>query len=347
MSPLFLFASLGVVNGLILAIYLLVKKQRSVADMYFAGLLLALCLRIGKSVWVYFDPELDKLILQIGLSACAFIGPFYYLYSKTIHTQSKEVSKADQNLLVLPLVALITAGIQLPYRTDPNFWNEILIQAIYIYWAIMTLAGLYQNREVFQRWVSASKTITDTEKNMIIISISYVFITLTYQFALFIQGVTYIWGSIIFSVSFYYLALRTFIQKKVPVPTTYNQPPIENAKALMKQLNRLMLTEKPFLNPRLKLDQLASQAELTRHTLSRLLNEEYAHGFAHYVKSFRLEEAKQLILTRDELSLEGIGYEAGFNSKSAFYEAFKNEVGMTPSRFKKQYGQNGALISPE
>ena len=347
MSPLFLFASLGVVNGLILAIYLLVKKQRSVADMYFAGLLLALCLRIGKSVWVYFDPELDKLILQIGLSACHFIGPFYFLYSKAVYNHQTRILKFDRHLLQFLLIGILVAGVQMPYRAYPEFWNETMVPGLYIIWAGFSLVGLYQNRVAFQRLVSAKQKLTDMDKHMLGISLAYLFITFTFQFALFVKGITYIWGSIIFSASFYYLIIRALIIKKTPVPNTLNLPPLNDGKALLAKLDQMMQEDKPHLDPKLKLDHLASQAELTRHTLSRLLNEEYAHGFAHYVKSYRLEEAKRLILTRNELSLEGIGYEAGFNSKSAFYEAFKNEVGMTPARFKKQYSQNGALISPE
>ncbi|MEO1257041.1 MAG: helix-turn-helix domain-containing protein, partial [Bacteroidota bacterium] len=69
--------------------------------------------------------------------------------------------------------------------------------------------------------------------------------------------------------------------------------------------------------------------------LSQTLNEAYS-GYTQYIKTFRIEEAKSLIKNRPDLSLEGIGYEAGFKSKSVFFESFKKQVGVTPSTFKKQ-----------
>lgn len=335
MSALFLFASLGVVNGILLSIYLFFKKNRSVADVYFAGLLLALCIRIGKSVLVYFNPELDRLILQIGLSACLFIGPFYYFYSKAIHTQETLFSRGNQRLLAVLLTGIVVTGVLLPYRQDPQAWNEFIIQAIYLVWVLFTALGLYQNREVFDKLFGARKALSDTDKKMLIISLAFVFITLTYQFALFVEGVTYIWGSLIFSASFYYLMARTLIDRKAPVPNTINLQPMENGAELMSRLEVLVSEQKPYLNPKLKLDELAVMADMSRHSLSRLLNEEYQLGFSHYIKAHRVKEAQILIKTRHELSLEGIGYEAGFNSKSAFFEAFKKLTGQTPAAFKK------------
>ena len=78
---LFFFSALGAFNGLILSLYFSFFNSKKYLCNYFLGaLLFALSVRIGKSVFVYFDGTLPKIYLQIGLSACFFIGPFLYCF---------------------------------------------------------------------------------------------------------------------------------------------------------------------------------------------------------------------------------------------------------------------------
>ncbi len=334
MSALFLFASLGVINGVLLSIYLLTKKGRQIVDIYFGALILALCIRIGKSVLVHFDRDTDKLILQIGLSACLFIGPFFYLYAKSLKNNELKFEQSDGFLLSTLLLAIVVIGLISPYRTNPEFWNLYLVKGIYIVWTVFVVAGLYYTRSLFARAFRAYGQLKSDERYIVGIALAVVFITITYQIALFANGYTYIWGSIIFSISFYYLALRKLLGKQALTPKT-TQAPLEEGDKLLKKVEQFMIDQKPFINPKLKLDDLALQVGMSRHLLSRVLNEEYKHGFSHYVKAHRVNEAKQLIEVRHELSLEGIGFEAGFNSKSSFFDAFKKITSLTPSAYKK------------
>ncbi len=339
MSFLFLFASLGVINGVLLSIYLMARKQNRVTDMYFAGMMLMLCIRIGKSVLVYFNESTDRLILQVGLSACLFIGPFFYLYTRALQQSESNFKKKDLLLLATLLLAIVTLGLIYPYPSRPEIWNNYMVRGIYVVWAFFLVLGFYQLGSVFKKaWRSPFK-LDPRERYILAIALSMLFITLTYQFALFIKGFTYIWGSLIFSLSFYYLAGRVLLSPKPVIPKAGTQPPLENGAALFAQVEELMHTKKPFLNPKLKLDELAVMADLSRHQLSRVLNEEYEHGFSHYIKAHRVNEARRLIKVRHELSLEGIGYEAGFSSKSSFFEAFKKITHTTPSAYKKSLSQ--------
>ena len=49
-----------------------------------------------------------------------------------------------------------------------------------------------------------------------------------------------------------------------------------------------------------------------------------------------LKYKKKLIKTNEQFTLEGIGYECGFNSKTSFYTNFKKETGLTPKEFKNK-----------
>jgi AraC-like DNA-binding protein len=57
--------------------------------------------------------------------------------------------------------------------------------------------------------------------------------------------------------------------------------------------------------------------------------------FTAYRAFVRIEHAKELLNagTADTLSIDGIGTQAGFTSRSGFYATFKAETGMTPSQY--------------
>ncbi|MEQ9298620.1 MAG: helix-turn-helix domain-containing protein [Cyclobacteriaceae bacterium] len=333
MSILFVIASIGVINGLLVGAYLLIRKERRVAEVYFAGLLLALSIRIGKSIYFYFGTTHDRLLLQIGLSACIFIGPFFYLYSKAQLRGEDSFKRTDLGLLVGLLVIMIVVGVLYPYTTYPDVWNGIIIYVIYGTWVIFALAGFYYGAQGFLGSKGTAHRWSDSQQYQLAIMLAMLFITITYMTALFF-GIAYIWGAVIFTVVFYYLAGRLLLTSKPAIPKS-TPVALENGAQLLAQVDRLMKEEKPYLDQRLKLEELATQAGMTKHQLSRVLNEEYQHGFSRYIKAYRVEEAKQLIASRHELSLEGIGFEAGFSSKSAFFEAFKKLEGSTPAQYKK------------
>ncbi len=333
MSVLFLLSSLGVINGLLIGIFLVFSNQNKAANAYLGGLLLALSLRIGKSVYYYFEGNVDLLILQVGLSACVFIGPFFYLYTKALHQHYQKIQTRDAILLMMLLVSVVTIGIIYPYRTNPGVWNGYIVYGIYSIWAVFTLLGLYHAIKMLKSVILKPSTMTRLQQHLAIVTFAMLFINLTYQMALY--GLfTYLWGSLIFSFTLYILLGRMLLSSKFFTPKSADQP-LENASAKLNELNALMHSQKPYINQKLKLDDLAIQAGLSKHMLSKLLNEEYKHGFAQYIKEFRVKEAMQLIQTRNELSLEGIGFEAGFNSKSSFFDAFKKITNATPSEYRK------------
>lgn len=331
MNILFLLASLGVINGVLVSTYLLFRKDKKLADIYFAGMILMLCIRIGKSIHYRFFPETDRLILQLGLSACIFIGPFFYLYIKAFKNRQKRHQTKDIVLLVLLLIAIIAVGILYPYRSNPDLWNTIIVRGIYLVWALFTLFALYQAYSLLKQstWKS-----TNEKHYFQVILIGIVFITLTYQLALHI-GFTYLWGSFIFSILFYVLAFRGLATGKSITPKT---PTIKliDGELMLQQIKELMQHEKLYRKQDLKLEDIASGTGLSRHEVSQVLNETYNYGYTHYIKELRIKEAKELIATRPDLSLEGIGYESGFKSKSVFFESFRKMVGSTPAAYKKQ-----------
>ena len=82
---------------------------------------------------------------------------------------------------------------------------------------------------------------------------------------------------------------------------------------------------------------IAKELQISSHQLSQLLNDNLGKSFALFINEFRIEEAKKLLKENNQFTLEAIGFEAGFSSKSTFYATFKKVVGKTPSAYKKQF----------
>lgn len=90
-------------------------------------------------------------------------------------------------------------------------------------------------------------------------------------------------------------------------------------------------------------DNLASLSELARkigespHHVSQVINEKLDQSFFELLASYRVEEAKRILLKdkMNKLTVEEISEMVGYNSKTAFNNAFKKLTGKTPSEYRK------------
>ncbi|MEO9482135.1 MAG: helix-turn-helix transcriptional regulator [Ekhidna sp.] len=107
--------------------------------------------------------------------------------------------------------------------------------------------------------------------------------------------------------------------------------------ALKEKLDRLVKEEQVFKTPELNLNQLAKELEVPAYILSQLINQEYNQNFFNFINDFRIDFASRKIMEGKlaSLTLAGIAYESGFNSKSTFNRAFKRKMGCTPKEFGK------------
>ncbi len=237
-------------------------------------------------------------------------------------------------------MTIITAGIIYPYRDFPQYWSQYFIHIIYSVWAFFLLLGLYESRIILKKWIQNPRNRPRQENYLVGLISGMLFISLTYFFAMYINGITYIWGALSFSLIFYVLLFHRLKNRYWrSQPSTLPHATINN-NDIMKKIELAMLQQQLFKNPKLKLEDLAGHIKINKHQLSRILNQEYPNGFSQYINQWRVEEAKKLMGQKDELSLEGIGYESGFNSKSSFYATFKKVVGKTPAQFKKSLETN-------
>lgn len=113
--------------------------------------------------------------------------------------------------------------------------------------------------------------------------------------------------------------------------------PGEDLKKLMKFACEYISTEKPFLDPQLSLSGLAAKINVHPNKLSYLINDQTGSNFNEFINRFRLEHFKQVAMNPEfsHITILGLAFESGFNSKTVFNTFFKKMEGTTPASWIK------------
>ncbi len=153
--------------------------------------------------------------------------------------------------------------------------------------------------------------------------------------------------SLVMSLGILVIAYTGFLQKRVfssePIETIlsvrkYKSSTLTPAasEAIRKKLERILLDQQIFKENELRLDDLASYLDITRHQLSQVINEHYKVNFFELLNRYRVEYVKKILLDPQysQYTIIQIAYEAGFNNKASFNKYFKQAVGLTPSAYR-------------
>ena len=158
-------------------------------------------------------------------------------------------------------------------------------------------------------------------------------------------------GSAFYLSYFIVQQVEIFPQKPIEAQRIQNlieaqQQPIGERKQVLSEahfikaktdLLNIMTAQKPHLDSTLTLSKLADIVNITPHELSYTINTAFEDNFFGFINLYRVQESKIMLCTAEykHLSVVGIAFEAGFNSKTAFNTAFKKITGMTPTEFQK------------
>lgn len=342
---LFFFSALGAFNGLLMGLYFFfIAKPKHISNSFLGAFLICLSIRIGKSVFFYFNPELSFIYLQIGLTGCLFIGPFLYFYVNSILHNHKKANKFWKLHIAVLAIVMTCINFIYPFEFNIDIWRPYVILNIYHVWLVYTILAAIAMKDVFVKLISNTSAINKFDFWLISVWLGNTIIWFAYYFS----GVmSYILGALLFSFFLYLFVIYLIFNKNkdfIEIKTTksYENKKINagEAKILLDRLKTLMASEKLYKNAGLKLNDVAKQLKITPHTLSQLLNDNLKISFPMYLNQYRIEEAKLNIKSQPNLTLESIGYECGFNSKSTFYSVFKKLTQTTPAQYQKSLAQN-------
>ena len=99
------------------------------------------------------------------------------------------------------------------------------------------------------------------------------------------------------------------------------------------ELLELMKNEKPYLNPKLTLTELAQSLSVSSNHLSQIINQYEQVNFHDFVNKYRVEEFIKRAQSNKYFSILAHALDSGFNSKSSFNSVFKKIKSETPSQY--------------
>ena len=362
-----LLDGIGLIQGVTIGLLLMVMGLRKYRSTFYLGLFLVFyALELG--YWITINTHISEshpefYLLPLNFSWILF--PLFYLYTQQVSVFSG--SKVKYWLLypgiisILLQIVLYTLPYEMRVTIKESLWHELTFWIVgnYFSWivAIWNLRLLYRHRvEVMNTYSFISfKELRWARFFLIYLLATSVFshvIAYVIPWAFEDNTIFSVMDLIaIYWVSYYGMTQRNvrslILSTAVEIPSIVLSTPDDaepqetvpdRLEDLMKKIDDYMESSQIFTNPELTIVDLSEGVDKHPKTVSEAINTVGKQNFNSYVNYYRIKKAEALLLADDNtnLSVEGIGIESGFKSKSSFYSAFKKFTGTTPSRFKEE-----------
>ncbi len=273
---------------------------------------------------------------------------FWFLYCIVYYTYPMELKYAQyMNYHHTQLTIEIPKA---PYSSDPwrlrEYINEMLMvqMTVYLVVSLVFIKRMFNLLELpfFTRHIKPLSWLRTFIFLMFLVLLSVIIVK-----TLFVADVgDYIIASlisiVIYTTSFNVIKSSDFFQENIADPFNPRKKYVKSAlqeeekEKILQQLKTCMEVHKDFKNNLVSLPFLAKKLVTPVHHISQVINEKLGQSFFEMIALYRVEEAKTILLdkTKNNLTIEDIADDVGYNSKSAFNRSFKNHTGKTPSEYR-------------
>ncbi|MEP1093634.1 MAG: AraC family transcriptional regulator [Cyclobacteriaceae bacterium] len=313
-----LFSGIAVSACIFIAVYFFFINNERLIQRILGFLFLAIALRIGKSVFYYLIPDMSLLGISVGFVGLSSIGPLLWLYIG-LSNESRNIKKIDLIHLILPIVGFLGIVLRFSLITPSMAYlggTIVLFLYLLVSWRQVSYSPA-QHKE-WNLWLMGSTTL----------------IWGAFAYQLVSESIlNYAYGAGVAALAVYILIFKllrnpTIFQKRL----TY-QIGAEFIQRLVKCLEEDQYYQKPALN----LSQFAQHLGEPAYLVSKAVKRHYGRNFPEVVNTLRIKEVKRrLQVEKGEFNkVEGMAYDVGFNTPSAFYAAFKKETSSSPREYQR------------
>jgi len=349
-------AWIGFTQSLFAAVLMFTKKHSSLPDKILTGWLTLLAIEFltcGLDHAVYGEPLLSSSFL--------LFNPALYIYVSSL-TRNCFQLKPIQLLHLFPFVffEIMAYSIHEPFEPntffvqDENFAFRMSFSfANIISWLVynpLALSLVHQHR------LHLKNDFSNIEKNenlgwllsVAIFYIVYCFFAMGLSVLVIISGEPVLLPHIfnysamlvlVFMFSFYGLRQQEIKHRYltgVKNHKTYQNSNLSDSQKeiIRKKIVHYLEFEKAYLQSDLNMEMLSNAIQIPRYQVTEVLNTTLGMNFFQFINSYRIEAVKKMLIKNgSKYSIEAIGYDCGFSSKSVFFSVFKKETGMTPKEY--------------
>ena len=158
--------------------------------------------------------------------------------------------------------------------------------------------------------------------------------------------VTVLWGFI--ALFMYFVSFKAFIHQDLfdkskqeivrKENSTFNPEKTKTGEEnkICETIKEAMEAGQYYLNQDLTLNEFAKEINKSPRLISNCINQSFGFNFNEWVNNYRVDKALDILKDKNKvyLSIEGVGSDSGFKSRSAMYIAFKKKTGETPGYFR-------------
>ncbi len=332
-NVLFTVSILGVGQGLLLALLVFINPKvrpilRSLLTLQFAVWSVAMLLiTLVNSGSVQENLAIEALEYCLGF----IVGPLLWAY---LYIRQKPESWLTWRILLhfLP-AAIFLLYVAYSFTFELHCFFPILLVMLHLQFYLVWCSWLY-----FQQKKRYAFVLKNDIAPLMLLLLGIVGFAQWLRFAFCQMAVFDLIVPAVVSFSFYGITLfgfqRSFHFEKSIAKKAYFSMPLQK----IESLNELMRAQALYQKPDLTLNQVAIHLGVHPNQLSAFFNQHFRQNFRDYINAFRIEKAKELLVAEDTTrwTIEAIAQEAGFQSRSAFYKAFKTIERSTPHQFRKE-----------
>jgi AraC-like DNA-binding protein len=330
----------GVINGIVLAAYLLLSKIGNIESNRILGFfILAITIKMSYAITsAQLTGYYGFVFYLVAVAGYYSIGPLMFLF---FLSRLKKLPKNRYwiTLHFLPAIyVLLLLTDKLPYVLL-NLWLTQAQIATYLVLSLIFLIKI-KNNQAYNAYKSEYIMLRN-----VIIGVACMWGIVCWLIPTDFKTVYLLELGVLFTILLYVLMYSSIKsrwfrngERLFPMQLQTNSGGDENKlKLIMDKADTLMEREKCFENPEINLPKLAQLINESTHGLSESINRMKGMSFNDYVNSFRIEKAKEMLLDPGygDSKIAGIAYDCGFNTLSTFNLAFKKFTQTTPTKFRE------------